>query len=36
VRHVLVLDPLAAQMPPRPEPEVEAATKTGRQRSAKR
>ena len=24
VRHVLVLDPLGAQMPPRPEPEAEA------------
>jgi rod shape-determining protein MreC len=31
VRHVLVLDPLSAQMPPRPEPEVEA-TKPARQR----
>src|SRR5262245_3842381 len=36
VRHVLVLDPLAAQMPPRPEPEVEAAAKPGRQRGSKR
>jgi rod shape-determining protein MreC len=32
VRHVLVLDPLATQMPARPEPEVEAA-KPARQRS---
>jgi rod shape-determining protein MreC len=31
VRHVLVLDPLSAQMPPRPEPEVEI-TKPARQR----
>ena len=31
VRHVLVLDPLSAQMPPRPEPEVEV-TKPARQR----
>ena len=30
VRHVLVLDPLSAQMPPRPEPEVEAAAKPAR------
>jgi rod shape-determining protein MreC len=35
VRHVLVLDPLSAQMPPRPEPEVEAAVKPAR-RGAKR
>lgn len=35
VRHVLVLDPLSAQMPPRPEPEVEAAAKPAR-RGAKR
>jgi len=34
VRHVLVLDPLAAQMPPRPEPEP--AAKPGRQRGGKR
>jgi rod shape-determining protein MreC len=31
VRHVLVLDPLSAQMPPRPEPEVET-IKPARQR----
>ncbi|HSC01089.1 MAG TPA: rod shape-determining protein MreC, partial [Burkholderiaceae bacterium] len=30
VRHVLVLDPLSAQMPPRPEPDVEAAAKPAR------
>ena len=35
VRHVLVLDPLSSQMPPRPEPEVEA-TKPARQRGPKR
>ncbi|HEX6720388.1 MAG TPA: rod shape-determining protein MreC [Burkholderiaceae bacterium] len=34
VRHVLVLDPLAAQMPPRPEPEPVA--KPGRPRAGKR
>jgi rod shape-determining protein MreC len=34
VRHVLVLDPLAAQMPPRPQPEPEA--KTARQRGGKK
>jgi rod shape-determining protein MreC len=36
VRHVLVLDPLTAQMPARPEPDVETAAKPGRQRGAKR
>jgi len=36
VRHVLVLDPLSAQMPPRPEPEVEAAARPARQKGAKR
>jgi rod shape-determining protein MreC len=35
VRHVLVLDPMAAQMPPRPAPD-EVATKPARQRNAKR
>jgi len=35
VRHVLVLDPLSAQMPPRPEPEVET-TKPARQRGGRR
>jgi len=34
VRHVLVLDPVGAQMPPRPEPEAEA--KPVRQRGGKR
>jgi rod shape-determining protein MreC len=34
VRHVLVLDPMAVQMPPRPEPEP--AVKPGRQRGSKR
>jgi rod shape-determining protein MreC len=34
VRHVLVLDPLSAQMPPRPEPEP--AAKPGRARGGKR
>jgi len=32
VRHVLVLDPLATQMPPRPQPEVDTAAKPARQR----
>lgn len=36
VRHVLVLDPLSAQMPPRPEPDADAAAKPARQRNAKR
>ena len=36
VRHLLVLDPLSAQMPPRPEPEVEAVAKPARQRGGKR
>jgi rod shape-determining protein MreC len=36
VRHVLVLDPLSAQMPPRPEPDVETAAKPGRQRGGRR
>jgi rod shape-determining protein MreC len=35
VRHVLVLDPLSSQMPPRPEPEVET-TKPARQRGSRR
>lgn len=35
VRHVLVLDPLSAQMPPRPEPEPETA-KPARQRKARK
>jgi rod shape-determining protein MreC len=35
VRHVLVLDPLSAQMPARPEPDVET-TKPVRQRGGKR
>ncbi len=30
VRHVLVLEPLSVQMPPRPEPEPEVAPKVGR------
>jgi rod shape-determining protein MreC len=33
VRHVLVLDPLSAQMPPRPEPEAQAAVKPARRGS---
>jgi len=36
VRHVLVLDPLATQMPPRPQPEVETAAKPPRQRGGRR
>ncbi|HET7527123.1 MAG TPA: rod shape-determining protein MreC [Burkholderiaceae bacterium] len=36
VRHVLVLDPLSAQMPARPEPDPETAAKPGRQRGARR
>jgi len=36
VRHVLVLDPLSAQMPPRPEPDADIAVKPARQRGAKR
>src|SRR5215510_2290532 len=36
VRHVLVLDPLASQMPPRPEPDVAATAKPGRQRGGRR
>jgi rod shape-determining protein MreC len=35
VRHVLVLDPLSAQMPPRPQPDAEA-QKPARQRGARR
>ena len=36
VRHVLVLDPLATQMTPRPQPEVDAAAKPARQRGGRR
>jgi rod shape-determining protein MreC len=36
VRHVLVLDPLATQMPPRPEPEAAATNKPSRQRGGRR
>ena len=36
VRHVLVLDPLATQMPPRPEPEAESTAKPARQRGGRR
>jgi len=36
VRHVLVLDPLATQMAPRPQPEVDAAGKAPRQRGGRR
>jgi rod shape-determining protein MreC len=36
VRHVLVLDPLATQMPPRPEPDVAATNKPARQRGGRR
>jgi rod shape-determining protein MreC len=36
VRHVLVLDPLLAQMPSRPEPDAEAAAKLPRQRGGRR
>ena len=36
VRHVLVLDPLATQMAPRPQPEVDAAAKPPRQRGGRR
>ena len=34
VRHVLVLEPTAVQLPPRPEPEDVPATKVGRTRPA--
>jgi rod shape-determining protein MreC len=36
VRHVLVLDPLATQMPARPEPEAAATNKPARQRGGRR
>lgn len=36
VRHVLVLDPLSTQMPPRPQPEAEATAKPARQRGGRR
>jgi rod shape-determining protein MreC len=36
VRHVLVLDPLSTQMPPRPQPEVDTTAKTPRQRGSRR
>ena len=36
VRHVLVLDPLATQMAPRPQPEAEATGKAPRQRGGRR
>jgi rod shape-determining protein MreC len=36
VRHVLVLDPLATQMPPRPETDVAATNKPARQRGGRR
>ena len=34
VRHVLVLEPLSAQLPPRPEPAPEVMAKPGRARKA--
>jgi len=36
VRHVLVLDPLSAQMPPRPQPEPDATQKPARSRGSRR